>query len=705
MGNYGAKVCQNDTKKAYLQFFMVQVIVILMTPNQEGALFNFLENVTEPFTLEDVTEFVRMLEPVRKEALPVEIAAFLETHNVAFRLDSRQWVSRRGCFENVPFVISPTKLELLNGILIPGHRCIPFANPEVLPNEYKFFWKGKEVSWTTTEGPPGEFYPYYYIFGEEYAPQYVARDNPENETAFNYDPYEDPPEVSIHTLDMRNIFREAAFVPGDRFVVRTKDWKKGHFELEKVDKNSWSQADMFAWFESAEGGFEDSFALLGPGMSTEEQIAYAYWYGGKRIRELPAYSLEEFLYEKTDRIEKTSYGIETRFWFAGKDIPDSKGLLGISSPPDRTFIEDILFKVNVPISEYVILSYVRDAMFRNEHDITKVMDRIVPPAIHLEEEEWNLLADYLEDAMDELKGNYTVFLDQGMGPIRQRVGELHNAVIDLAARLQKGEIDLSWLPRHTFIMLSQIQGHAASLLEDLDSDVAPPDCELEAMDNSLDSMIETFGEIKVSINDAMNNFRQSNLTLIRHDKDSAEGESWRMAQISIDGTDVWRRVLMPVSRRLEDLHRIIQICFEWNNNYRHRFYTAAPGGIDRNNLDDKVKIEEICNQGINELQYEYGTKWNIKVIFLSSYQPGKEELIHCVAGTGTAPPEIMGGPLRFRKILSILEEGSDMEKQAALHEIGPNFIPDLFNMEKCNRDLNSAGFNSKGLNPEYSVET
>jgi len=661
-----------------------------MTPNQEDALFNFLENVTEPFTLEDIAEFVRMMDPTRAEALLVEIAALIDSHKVAFPLDNRQWVSRRGCFENVPFVISPTKLELLNGILIPGHRCIPFANPTALPHEYKFFWKGKEVPWTTTEGPPEEFYPYYYIFGEEYAPQYVARDNPDNESAFNYDPYEDPPEVSIHTLDMRNIFREAAFVPGDRFVVRTKDWKEGHFDLEKADKDAWSKADMFAWFEAAEGGFEDSFVLLGPGATTEEQIAYAYWYGGKRMREIPAYSLEEFLFEKTDRIERINYGIESRFWFAGKDIPDCKGLSGIAVPPDRTFIEDILFKVNVPISEYVILSYIRDALFRNEHDVSKILDRVVPPAIHLEETDWNALADYIAETMDELRGIYSVFLDQRMGPIRQRVGELHNAVVELAARLQKGEIDTSWLPRHTFIMLSQIQGHAASLLEDLDTDIAPQEFELEAMDNSLDSMIETFSEIKESINDSMNNFRQSNLTLIHSGKDNALKESWRALQISIDGTNVWRRMLFPENRRLEDLHRMIQICFEWQDSYRHRFYTAALGGLDRNNLDDKIKTGEICNQGFRELQYEYGTKWNIKVIFLSPYQPGKDEAIQCVAGEGAAPPEKVGGPLRFRKILNILEEGSDMEKQAILHELGQSFVPGLFDMEKCNRNLNSA---------------
>ena len=663
-----------------------------MTSNQEEALFNFLENVTEPFTLEDVTGFVRMLDDhTRSESLSMEIASIIDSHHVAFRLDNRQWVSRRGCFENVPFVIKPSKLELLNGILIPGHRCIPFANPAKLPHEYRFFWKGREIPMTTTEGAPGEFYPYYNIFGEQYTAQYVARDNPDNESAYNSDPYEDPPEVSIHTVDMRNVFREASFIPGDCLVVRSRDWKKGYFDLEKIGKNEWPEADLYAWFETAEGGFEDSFALLGPGISTEEQIAYAYWYGGKRMRELPAYSLEEFLFDKTDRIEDdVAYGIESRFWFAGKDIPDSKGLLGFAVPSYRTYMEDILFRVNVPISEYVILSYTRDALFRQEKDITGILDRIIPEAVRLSDRDWDELFDYVTDAMEELRNYYTLFLDQAMGPLRQQVGELHSAVVDLAVRLQKGEIDPSWLPRHTFIMLSQIQAYAASLLEDLDSDEAPPESELEAMGNSLDSMIETFRDIKAMIDDAMNNFRRRNLFVIRPGTDSALTETWRTVQISIAGTDVWRRVHVPAEKRLEDLHRLIQISLGWKDTYSHRFYPGESGEADTQSLHDAMSITEVCDRGTNELRYEYGNNWSVNIIVLSSYQPGKNEMIRCVAGEGAAPPEAISGPLRFRKILGKLMGGSDMERQAALHEIGPDFVPGLFDMENCNNQVHSA---------------
>jgi hypothetical protein len=658
-----------------------------MTPNQEDALYDFLENVTEPFTLEDVTAFIRMIEPKRSGRLAMEVAALIDSRNIAFRLDSRRWVSRRGCFESVPFVISPTRLELVNGILIPGHRCIPFANPGLLPQEYTFYWKGTAVPVTTTEGPPEEFYPYYCIYGEEYAPQYVARDNPGNESAFNSDPYEDPPEVSIGTLDMRNVYRESSFVPGDRFVVKTMDWKAGSFSLEKVGKDEWSRPELYDWFEAAEGGFEDSFALFGPGTSTEEQIAYAYWYGGKRMRDVPAYALEEFLYEKTDRIDVTPYGIETRFWYAGKEIPDNKNIEAGQSFPDRTIVEEILYRRRIPVSEYVIQSYVRDALFRGDEDVWHIMERIVPPVVLLDEPEQDALAEYISEALDEYRPSYSVFADQVMGPMRQRVGELHTAVIELYARLQKGDIDSSWLPRHTYIVLSQIQGHAAGVLEDLDTGTPPPENELDAMDNSLDSMIETYEDIKELIDDALDRFRRQNLSVVKF---VPEGENQRTAiQISVGGIDVWRRVLVPESYRLEELHHVIQSVLGWNDTFLHRFSVENPNEVTGTVLDEQIRLEDLGGRGVTEIIYEYGTKWTIRALILSRDGGNPGETAQCVAGAGAAPPEFIDGPLRFRKILYSLERGGDTERSIALNELGPGFAPGSFDLETCNRNLGS----------------
>jgi hypothetical protein len=675
-----------------------------MTLTQEDALYEFLENVTEPFTLENVVAFVRMLVPQKNNRLAKEITALIDSRNIAFRLGDNQWVSRRGCFEPIEFVISPSRLELLNGILIPGHRCVPFANPVLMPQEYVFYWRGAEVPATTTESSPEELYPYYTVFGEEYAPQYVARDNPENEDAFNSDPYEDPPEVSIHTLDMRNIYRETSFVPGDRFVVKTLDWKAGLFELDRVGKDAWSQADLYAWSEAAEAGFRDSFEYLGPGSSTDEQIAYAYWYGGKRMRELPAYSLEEFLYEKTEQIEIAAYGIETRFWYAGKEIPDRKNLEGALPAADRTFIEDVLFQQGIPISEYVIQSYVKDSLYRNDTEIAHIVERIIPRSIGADERVLACVADYVTDVLEEFTRLYTLFADQAMGPIRQRVGELHTAVIDLSARLRKGDIDPSWLPKHTFVVLSQIQGHAASVMEDLDVDEAPAETELEAMDNSLDSMIETYEDIKELIDEALDGFRRSNISVVRKfAAASPEAGERQTVQISIGGTDIWRRVVLPGSYRLDELHRIIELLFGWKDGpCRFTVVRSSRSGDSGNTqaLNLTVTLEDLAARGVIELLYEYGTRWTVKLMLLSEGSfaeswaergAGRDggEAIRCVAGAGAAPPGFIDGPVRFRKFLAGLERGSKPEHLMVVEKLGGDFDPDEFDLAGCNRFLAS----------------
>jgi hypothetical protein len=697
-----------------------------MTPNEEEALYEFLENVTEPFILDSVVSFVRMIAPHKPDSrrgtrLAVEIAALINSRNIAFKLSKDSWVSRRGCFESLEFVITPSRLEIQNGIFIPGHRCVPFANPAIMPHEFKFYWKGRPVPVTTTEGPPEDFYPFYTILGEEYAPQYVARDNPDNESAFNSDPYEDPVEVSIHTLDMRNLYRETAFVPGDRFVVRTKDWKTGVFELKKVDKDKWSQAELYAWFEAAEIGFHDSFERLGPGSSTDEQIAYAYWYGGKRMREVPAYSLEEYLYEKTETIDTAVYGIETRFWFAGREIPDRDSLEGAQTVSDRTYIEELLYQAKVPISEFVIQSYVRDALFRNDTDISRIVERIVPRTVEIDERVLNILAEYVREILEGFGSSYSVFIDKEMGPIRQRVGELHTAVIDLSARLLQNGADPSWFPRHTFVVLSQIQSHAAMIMEDLDVDELPIDSELDTIDNSLDSMIDTYEDIKELIDDALDSFRRNNLSVVKKsDAGFSRRNGTETLQISLGGTDIWRRIVLPASCRLSALHRIIQILFGWdkespredmngkkparesqnlrllnfssrkNPPEQYRYSIArSSGGKPRGTAGKPPgpgdSLECLRGQGVRELLYEYRNRWTVKILFFGAdgdsilvfpADAGNTAPVHCTTGEGAPPPAFLDGPMGFKKFLASRKQNQTDE-----------YDPAAFDLAELNRRL------------------
>ncbi|MDR2842457.1 MAG: plasmid pRiA4b ORF-3 family protein [Spirochaetaceae bacterium] len=659
----------------------------IMTSEQEDALYDFLDTRIEPFTLKDAAQAAKGKDFVKFGQLKGEIADIFLSRRIVFPVSDNKWISRYGCFHSSSFVIGPSRLELLNGILIAGHRCVPFANPFVLPQDYKFFWKGDEIKNTTTEGAPEEFYPFFSIFGEEYAPQYIARDNPENELAFNEDPTEDPTEVSIKTLDMRSVYRETFFEPGNKFLVTIRDWKAASFDLTLLANDEWGKEKLDEWQKIAEDAFVASFKMIGPGLSTEEQIAWAYFCGGERMRTVPSYSPEDFLFEKTDKIEITAFGLESRFWYAGKEIPDFRSMEGVRTQPDETPIERMLLSHNIPISEYVIQAYVKDALFRNDTKVKHIIERIVPLSVGMNSWNMDFLAAYVANELDETAHTYSFFTDQKIGPLREQAAELHTAVIALVSKLAKGEFDFSLLPKHTFIVLSQIQIYSSGILEDMDIEVVPTDSEINAIESSMENMIDIFDELKEMIDKARENFRHNNISLV----DSKETGSWRTVQISIGGTDIWRRVYTPDNYKLSDLEKIIHCIFNWSGSLEHNwFFEYSPDSEsfrENTGFIENKTIGELISCCKNEFTYEYGKHWTVKIILSPCFEQNINRVV-CAAGAFSAPPEKIEGPLRLRRFLNAINSNNESEKAFARRELGADYNPEQFNVEECNKQIN-----------------
>jgi hypothetical protein len=188
--------------------------------------------------------------------------------------------------------------------------------------------------------------------------------------------------------------------------------------------------------------------------------------------------------------------------------------------------------------------------------------------------------------------------------------------------------------------------------------------------------------LRRQIDEALESFRRNKLSLVR----PGGGENAeRLIQFSLGGTDVWRRVLVGESCRLEDLHRIIQTVFNWKNSQLYRFNTEKMP-------EPNPSIKELCDCGIVELSYEYGEKWTVRIMFLSRYETDEERPAHCVAGEGASPPESAGGPLKFRRSVSALEWGNRDERSGAEKELGIGFNPESFDLEACNRILKKTNF-------------
>jgi hypothetical protein len=204
-------------------------------------------------------------------------------------------------------------------------------------------------------------------------------------------------------------------------------------------------------------------------------------------------------------------------------------------------------------------------------------------------------------------------------------------------------------------------------------------------------MIETYEEMKELIEEALDSFRRNNISVVKSRGETPAGAEWRTVQISLGGTDIWRRIILPETYSLGDLHRVIQLLFDWNTIYGYRFILERPvrSGIQERDkaLDPGMFLGELPAQGILTLVYEYGAQWTVRITILSRYDAAEGEPVRCVAGAGAAPPEGVDGPLRFRRFISALERGNDTERYRALQELGKDFDPELFDIEAYNRRL------------------
>ncbi|MDR0909292.1 MAG: plasmid pRiA4b ORF-3 family protein [Spirochaetaceae bacterium] len=646
---------------------------------EEGLVHQFLSTVTEPFTLGGLLYYMhRTSEGGASAQMAVQLDYMLSAGHYAFYIEGenldKKWISRRGYFEPARFVIKPSRLELINGILIPGHRCIPFANTALLPGDYHFFWQGSEIPETTSEGTPDEIYPFFSLFGQEYVPQFLVHDNEENRENFGGNPYDEPDLVSVKSFDMRAIYRETGFVPGDCFVVRTINWEEACFSLEKVSKDAWDDEDIDEWIQAAEKGFLESFKKIGPGKNLDQQIAHAYWYGGARMRELPSCPLEDFIYERSNRIELTPYGIESRFWYAGRELPDRSEL---DTPKQLFFspLEEILVRNGIPMTERAVHAYIVDSLFQGEDNTLELYKRLVPTAIQLEKTDEEFLKKFLTYNYRGYKKVYNAMLDRNTGPLRSRMVEINSAVIELAAKLRKSTINGTELPSQTYIRLSQIQSHAINMLEnnlrlgDMD------DIELESAGNSLTSMVEEYNDIKDEIDDSIAAFRRNAFSIVRPKDDTRM--RWRTLQLSIGGTDVWRRITVPETLSLEKLHHLIYTVFNWTDDAACQFIN--PGNEQKNEFYADETIADLTAEGLMEIWYEFGDYWTIKVLIQGYHlQVSDDEQITCIGGEKASPPDSFQGPVEYRRYL---------KKRGWLSENKDGFDPEEMDLEECNKRI------------------
>lgn len=162
-------------------------------------------------------------------------------------------------------------------------------------------------------------------------------------------------------------------------------------------------------------------------------------------------------------------------------------------------------------------------------------------------------------------------------------------------------------------------------------------------------------------------------------------------KVTLRGTrpPVWRRLVMPGTMTLGDLHTAIQAAMGWHDSHLHAFDIGGEPFGDRDFVDDVADEHRVTLNGLLRspvvrftYTYDFGDNWQHTVAFEKS-EPVVEGVSCpvCIAGKRNCPPEDCGGVWGYEALLAILADPAHPEHAEQIDWIGEEFDPDDFDLE------------------------
>jgi hypothetical protein len=149
---------------------------------------------------------------------------------------------------------------------------------------------------------------------------------------------------------------------------------------------------------------------------------------------------------------------------------------------------------------------------------------------------------------------------------------------------------------------------------------------------------------------------------------------------------IWRRLVVPSSIPLKDLHNVLQLAFGWSDSHLHQF-CARRIPLERSG---RVRLDEILRTEKDVMTYEYdfGDGWEHSILLEKVLGPAKAtDRPSCIEGARAGPPEDCGGVWGYAELLKVVSDPSHPEHGRMLEWVGPDFDPEQFDISGINNSL------------------
>lgn len=165
---------------------------------------------------------------------------------------------------------------------------------------------------------------------------------------------------------------------------------------------------------------------------------------------------------------------------------------------------------------------------------------------------------------------------------------------------------------------------------------------------------------------------------------------------------ITRRVEVPATISLLDLHIVLQILFDWQDCHLWQFSFGKVDyvGDDVDDVDDFAPASRESRGAYGVLlmdalekrrtflyNYDFGDDWQVDLKFERKIESTEAGVPVCTEGAHAGPVEDCGGPFGYMNLLEILANPNHPEREETLEWLDEDFDPAAFDLTAVNAEL------------------
>ena len=482
------------------------------------------EYLTEQLEVFSADEFYRYLKSQNVKISKADSKEILQLSEYVFSLVNNEYVTKAGVFTHRWFSFKPSREEVEKGYILLGHRCIPFVNPEVPPDSIGIISGGQMVESEGQVFSMNLAMDTFALYGEGYVLPYIFNDKSNTTLALSSVQYSMPQEIRLTCWPLNKIKGAEGFKYGDRILCRVISWSDCVVEM-TVQNSGMSEfvisdeaVQREEWYTHFENGLIESFDRHGPSSSIEEQLSFLFLENQEQLCVRSCGSIEEFL-AHTTKIGFEPYGVETRIWRKGEQVPYSGKWNNLGM--DRGML---LTDMALTLTPRVIDAILEDRIYdkkcgkaSEEEGFEDVIKKIFPNMGMISSSERRLVLLNIEKRNDILEKAYNQFSDYPIAQMRKRILALFSRVSELFCDIGGSGIAAENFPQQELVILSQLYSHVVRLLEEVENVYLRPQFPTEDVSLSLEGMEETFEDISGILFSALEHNRFKGFEIVKSD--------------------------------------------------------------------------------------------------------------------------------------------------------------------------------------------